>query len=419
MSAFKKNYWLLIAVILAVAFLGSFYAHKLRASKRRYSDFHCYYTAGKRILSKENIYVIKDKEAAEFRYAPIFALFMSIFALLDEDVSDTIWFSINFLLLIIAFILLKKLLIPQETLNLKTSLILYALTILGVIRFIFHNFDTGQVNILILASILYGLYLISKGREEVGGAILAFSTMIKYTPLLFIPYFVLRKKLKLALVLIVFIFIYLFLPALFIGFKTNLLYLKNLVLILGKGTIFEQMTILDPKNQSLFSALHRIFTNCILYFYAPPMPFQSLNLSERSINLIFIILSLIMYLVILLRPRKNHLGEKSLWQDNIDYALLLICIVLFNLNAWMHNYILLSPAYFILLYYLIKIGFKDRFVFILLIFSYILNIITSQPILNKTLAYKLHFYSPLTISALVVFLALLKIKGGRLKWTGE
>jgi len=121
----------LIFAILIIAFLGSFYGHKLRASKRRYSDFHCYYTAGKRILNQENIYIIKDKEAAEFRYAPIFALLMSGLALLNENDADTVWYIINFLLLTVSFILLKKLVIPKEALDYKTGLILYTLMALG------------------------------------------------------------------------------------------------------------------------------------------------------------------------------------------------------------------------------------------------------------------------------------------------
>lgn len=213
-----------------------------------------------------------------------------------------------------------------------------------------------------------------------------------------------------ALIIIAFITVYLILPSLFIGFKTNFSYIKGLIPFLTQSTIFDQMTILDPKNQSLFSMVHRFFTKCIYYFFAPPMPFESMNLSARGINFIFAITSILIYLGVLLKPKKMYLKQNMPFYSNIDYALLLICVALFNLNSWMSNYILLSVAYFIIVYYLIKCRFKDNLVLILWCISCILNILTIQSILGETLAYKLCFYSPFTISALLVFLALLKIK---------
>ncbi len=413
MLVLKNKYRLLLGCFIAAAFLGSFYSHKLRAPKRNYSDFHCFYLAGKRVLNQENIYVLRDKETAEFRYAPIFAVIMSGFALLNEASADSIWFIINFSLLIISFLFIKKLVIPQ-TLGYKKGLFIYSLTIMGVIRFIFHNFDTGQSNILMMSSMLIGLYYISKEKRMLGGAIFAFSSMIKYTPLIFIPYFILKRRFKSAFTVISFILIYLALPSLVIGFKANFQYLKNLVPFLTQSTIFDQMTILDPKNQSLLSFFYRIFTNCILYFHAPAMPFHFLNLKDMHINFIFVLSAIVIYSLILYDTKKNYSNNRESVY-NIDCALLLICAGLFNLNAWQHNFILLGMAYFMLIYYLTMVKFKDRLTLTFLLFSYLLNILTIKSILGKTIAYKLHFYSPFTIAALITFFLLLKIKFSKSK----
>jgi hypothetical protein len=401
----KKHNLLVIALIIA-AFLGSFYAHKQRVPKRGYADFHCFYTAGERLSKGENIYVLRDQKAAEFRYAPVFALLMSGLAFLNEDNADTLWYIINFCLLILSLMLLKKLVSPRS-LQGKSLFIIYALTLLGIFRFIQHNFDSGQSNILMLFSLILGLYFILRDKELPGGFILAFSAMIKYTPLIFIPYFIARRRLKLSLVIIFSIIIYLSLPGLFVGFKNNLLYLKSLPAFLTQSTIFDQMTVLDPKNQSLFSAIHRIFTYCIAYFYAPHMPFETSKLSPQAINLIFLASATVIYLAVFI-PAKNQLSSKI--NLLIDCAQLLICVVLFNLNSWMHNYLLLSLAYFIIAYYLASVRFKDLFVLILLLASYALNIATLGPMFNETIRYKLQFYSPFTLSGLITFLALLKIK---------
>lgn len=409
MPIFNQQRKLLIIIILGVVFLGLFISHKYRAPKRNYSDFNCFYTAGKRVLEQKDIYVLRDQETAEFRYAPIFAVLMSGLALMDRDSADTVWFMINFFLLIITFIFLKKLIIKQK-LDFKRSFILYALTIVGTFRFILHNFDAGQTNILMLASIIMGLYFIAQKREIVGGAIFAFSIMIKYTPLVFIPYFLVKRKFKLSFVIIISVIIYFLLPSLFIGFKKNIFYLKNLLPFLTQSTIFDQMTVLDPKNQSLLSMISRFFTYCIAYFHAPPMPFQSWNLSAAKINLIFVSAAIFLYLMVFCNPKRRDIAKDSSIYYNIDYAQLLICVILFNLNSWKPNYILLAMAYFIVLYYLLSVRFKDIVALMLLIISYILNLITMDAIFGKTITYKLCFYSPLTISALITFALLFKIK---------
>lgn len=402
----------IVAVLLTALFFGFYYAHKHRALKRNYADFHCFYTTGKRVIEGENIYIIRDKTTAEFRYAPIFAVLMSGFALMDEGSADSIWFIINFCLLILSFALFKKLIIKGE-LDFKARLFIYGLTIAGVSRFITHNLDSGQSNILMLSGIIAGLYYISQKREGRGAAFLAFSVMIKYTPLVFIPYFIAKRKLKLSLMTLGFIVIYLLLPSIVIGIKTNFLYVKNLLPFLSNSTILDRITILDPKNQSLYSLVHRLFTKCVAYFYAPVMPFESLKLGVPAINFIFLILSVMVYSAILLKPRKAHPEQNQRFYFNIDCALLVICAVLFNLNSWMSNYIFLSMAHFIIVYYLIRRRFKDRAVFVLWAMSCVLNIFVKDSILGETLAYKLHFYSPFTVSALLTFTALLKIKFSR------
>ncbi len=397
----------ILLIILFISFsIAYFFNHKHRALRKNYSDFGCFYLAGKRMLAAEDIYVIRDKQAAEFRYAPVFALFMSGLALTDIDTADTAWFIINYLLLILSLVLLKKMIIP-EGLNPGSGAIFWFLFALGALRFIFPNFDNGQSNILMMSSAITGLYFISRGRDLTGGMIFAFSVMIKYTPVIFIPYLFFRKKIKAAFAVISGIIIYLFLPALFIGAKANFYYLNKLFPFLTRSTILEPGTLLDPKNQSLLSALKRQFTYCISTYHAPHMLFENAGLSDGCINWIFIFFAALIYALIFIRPR---LDKDSPLYYNADYAMLLICAGLFNMNAWMQSYILLMMPYFIVIYYLIRTSFKDLIVIVLLSLSYLLNIVTIKGVVGEGFADKAFFYSPFTLMALVLFLVLLKIK---------
>jgi len=258
-----------------------------------------------------------------------------------------------------------------------------------------------------LSTAVGGLYLISKGREAAGGMVFALSAMIKYTPIIFIPYLFFRKKIKAALSATFGIIFYLFLPALFIGVKANFYYLRKLLPFLTQSTILEPGTILDPKNQSLFSAIKRQFSYCISDYHAPHMLFENSALSDIHIKMIFIFFAALIYAFILIRPRLNR---DSILYYNLDYAMLLVCACLFNMNAWMLSYLLLIMPYFIIVYYAVKASFKDTAVTALLLLSYLLNIITIKGLAGEAFAYKALFYSPFTLMALVLFLALLKIK---------
>jgi len=404
-----RNRRLIIIGILLIVFTGLIFSHKARGRKRNYADFHCFYTAGQRLLNHENIYVVKDPKVAEFRYAPIFALGMSALALLNEDNADTLWYSLNFFLLILSFILLRKLIIPENT-DFKSGLIIYSMAILGSMRLILHNLDAGQTNILMMFIMLLGLYHINNRREVLGGSILALAITIKYIPLAFLPYFILRRKFKAAAAILTALIIYFILPGFIIGMQPNFIYLKNLIPFLTKSTIFDEITILDPKNQSLLSAIRRLFVNCRATWHAPTMPFQSLNIGPNLANLITLITAIFLYLGILLKPKNSHFKHNPNRYLNIDYALLFICIILFNMNSWPANYILLCPAYFIIAHYLVKGQFKDRIMLGLLLVSYLLNLLTLKSVFGKIFPYKAHFYSPFTISALIIFGVLLGLK---------
>jgi len=411
MPRLLKNKRFIIAVILLAAFAGNLAAHKERGRRRNYADFHCYYITGQRMLDRENIYVKGDSEVAEFRYAPIFAIGMSALARLSEDNANTIWYSLNFFLVILSFIFLKKLIIPGG-IDFKSALIVYILAIAGLMRLILINLSTGQTNILMMACIILGLYFIENRREVVGAFILAFSITIKYTPLIFIPYFLVRGKFRAALWTIAAVLAYfIILPGILIEPQDNIWYLQRLIPFLTQSSILDWGTLLDPKNQSLLSAVQRLFTDCgAIWKDAPKMPFQTLKISKFALNAIPAGISILLFSSILFKPAKKHFEQAKNGYLNIDYALIFICLILYNLNSWPANYIFLTPGYFLIAWHLVKGKFKNKLLLVLLLVSYLLNIITQKAIFGQILAYKAYFYSPFTLSALVIFGALLGLK---------
>jgi hypothetical protein len=408
MPAVIKSQWhkkIILALLLLAAFSGAVLSHRARAAKRNFADFHCFYTAGQRMLRGADIYVVKDTEAAEFRYAPVIALVMAGLAITDEKTADTIWYGFNFLLVLLIFSGLKKLILPQA--GKRETALVYFFCALGGFRFILHNLDAGQTNLLMLACIVFGLYESGRGREIRGAALLAFSAMLKYTPLIFVPYFLARKRPKLALATCAWAGIFLLLPAVFIGFGKNLYYLKGLLPQLFQSSILEKLTLIHGKNQSLFSAIYRLFTPCVEYFHAPHMPFERWQISPQAIISIYLFFAGLLYLTILYLPKK---ARKNPVFCLYDYAMLLICVALFNLNAWKPSFVMLLAGFFLLSAQLIRQGFQDRITLGGLVTCYILNIITLNSLLGRGLAARLYYYSPLTISALICFFLLLRLR---------
>jgi len=395
--------YIVILIILAI-FFGSFFAHRGRLAKRRYADFHCFYTAGQRISLGQAIYRTDDPGGAEFRYTPIIAMLMSGLTLLPEPSADCLWYAFNFFLIIAAFACMKEIVAPDKT-GFKDKLLLYLIALFGLVRLIFYNLNAGQSNILMLASAVFGLYYFSKAKEGIGGGWLAFSAMVKYTPLVFLPYFIARKRLKIALFTLIFTAIYLLLPGILIGFKANFAYLKGLEQQLFYSSILKELTIIANKNQSLLSFIWRMFFPCNYYFpNAPLMPFQELQLAPRLLNLFFYALASLLYGLILLPQRKNQKNY------NPDFGLLFICVAFFNLNAWVHTYIFLAMGYFVIADYLLRCGFKDKPVLYAWMISAILNNLLTPSVLGKPLMDKVYYYSPFTINGLIIFMILLKIK---------
>jgi hypothetical protein len=167
---------------------------------------------------------------------------------------------------------------------------------------------------------------------------------------------------------------------------------------------------MNPKNQSLLSAFYRFFTDPnSFYVVHPPMPYSLLPFKHVNINLVFAITAIMLYYLALWKPKKIREDGR---EEGIDYSLLLICAVLFNMNAWMHTYIFLVMPYFLIMSYLAKNRFRDTAVVIGLLSSVILNIFSLKPFVSAQLSYDLHYYSPYTVSALIIFFLLFKIKLG-------
>ena len=150
--------------------------------------------------------------------------------------------------------------VPLGVLPPSNQFWLYGLGVVCVLRFIFLNWDSGQVVILMAVLVLGALASLSKGKNAWAGAFLAAATLIKYTPVIFLPYLIVRKQYKAVLWTLVFGAVWLLLPVLVVGFQKEMAYLASWIPSIMQ-TSLDQGSLTDGKNQSLISMVLRFCWN--------------------------------------------------------------------------------------------------------------------------------------------------------------
>ena len=378
---------LMIVVIMALIFVGLFVRYGDRAPKRHYSDFRVYYATGQRFLAKSDVYARPDESITPYKYSPTFAMIVSPLALVSQNTASLIFFTLNFMALVFALIFSKKLITGDEP-SFKKSMILYSLTALATVRFTLHAMDAGQVGIMIFALVVFGLHFL--GRDKISAFFMSLSIMFKYTSAVFLPYFLVRKKIRLVAFVVLFSILFLLLPALYVGADKAADYVKGWLPFISK-TSFDMGSLYDGKNQSLFSMFLRSTK------WLPGGGFKA--------GIILTLFSgAVLYLLIML-PRGTDILKR-----NAEYSLLFICMVLFNPNGWLHNFAVISFAYMTLFYYLIQNSFKDKFVLISVALSFVLLTFTGDTFVGDYLENMFESFSFITIGVVILIFPLLKIK---------
>jgi hypothetical protein len=383
-------------ILLFGLFFGLFIHYQTRAPQRNFCDYRVYYNAGKNILEGKNIYIRDKEEITPFKYSPLFAVAMAPLSIFSQRVSANLFFIINLIAILLIFRLSKKLIFFQEVSPGKVSLIL-AIVFIMSFRFILHCLDSGQVGLLTLFLLVLGLLFITQEKKTAGALLIGLSVMIKYMPFLFVLYFFWRKEFKIASIILLSLVLYCLVPGIFIGFKTNFLYLKEWLPYIT-ATSLDQGSFAYIKNYSLWSLIDRLF------------PGSGIN----GVILVTLFIFVVLLFFILKKQKRYTEARLTGFYNCLDYGMVLLCVALFNPNAWPHNFVMMIFGYLLTVYYLFVCNFKDKIVLILVLVSFILVSLGSQSIVGDALQTRFETYSSVAIGSLLLFVALVKLKFYRL-----
>lgn len=338
------------------------------------SDFGVCYQGGKRIIEGETLYRTLDGHLL-YKYSPSSAVFFSLFALLPYEIAKFIWYllelSILFFILVISYDILPS---KQKK---KGSVII--LSFLVLLRFLAREIELGQVNIFIFFLFIVMLTAVLKKNDVVGGLIWGFSLLFKPYALVFLPYFVLKKRLKLIGSGLGITVMGLILPVIFYGFKGNIVILKEWQKTLSQSTVH---LLYSYDNASLHA------------FFLKILPAEN-----RELAWIFIICFILFIGFSFLWMMRLGKREGLKKPEVLEFSFLFTLIPLFSPLGWYYNYL------YSLLAVIFLINVIDKFPPILryvLIVNFIIIGMSIREIMGKDIFRFYTHYSLVVINYLIV-----------------
>jgi hypothetical protein len=209
----------LILFALLVVFVASFFAYA-----RRSVDFAGYAAVGNAFFDGRDIYL--DTPVGTNTWPPFFSLAAVPLGLLNRvspSLARIVWIALTWASIVWSLDLIARMIYgkrlrfrPDESSLTITSpelLVPFALTL----PFLVNNFELLQINMILFALALWGLYLQANGREAAGGIAIAAAAAMKVMAIAFFPYLLYRKRWRAAFWMAAASLFFFFIPALFLG----------------------------------------------------------------------------------------------------------------------------------------------------------------------------------------------------------
>jgi hypothetical protein len=253
-----------------------------------HSDFPNYYLASKLYLEGEDLTKFYDNdwfgeqgkkhdlEYVKFNpFPPITIFLMTPVASFSPIVAKRIWIAIN---LIILLLLIRSI---QSITNWRWEYC--GIIVLSTGFSLINSFYLGQFY-LILTYLIFLIYSLHKrDKNNLAGALLSFSILIKYFPLVYLIGYLLNKEKKIVYKTLVSGSILGAISILLIGFPTISFYLSKVLLPHLNGEIAGQAA-----NSIPFQSFHSLFSNLFNSSHTVSIATLFVNLSILSITAYFI-----------------------------------------------------------------------------------------------------------------------------------
>lgn len=225
---------------------------------RRSGDFDGYLQVGGLILSGGHAYY--EPPVGLNTWPPFFSVFcvpLALLARVTPYLARAVWVALNFAALWLVLDLLARLVLGAPLRRREggpgISIVDVGLLVplLLTSRYVLNNFSHLQVNLLVFAITLWGLWRQAIGRTLSGGVAIGLAASLKVMPVLFVPYLAYRGRWRPALIAAVVTAAFSLSPILVVGWERFVDYVHAWRVMVGRGWGVGKM------NQSVFAMLDR------------------------------------------------------------------------------------------------------------------------------------------------------------------
>jgi hypothetical protein len=153
-------------------------------------DYPLWFWAGQQVLQGRDLYPSDPRTYFEFIYPPLPAVLLAVPSYFGKI---PLYLCLSFVN-VVAWWMTAQFSHAMTGSGRKPGAWLEALPGIVTVTFVFDMFDLGQPNLMLLAMMLYGFWLLRLQRPWMAGSMFALATAIKVFPVAVLPYLVWRKQ---------------------------------------------------------------------------------------------------------------------------------------------------------------------------------------------------------------------------------
>jgi hypothetical protein len=168
-------------------------------------------------------------------------------------------------------------------------------------------------------------YLTVKGKDLPAGVLLGFAIALKFSPFLFLPYFLYRKRYKLVMYCVLTVLCIFFISLVSYGVSLHKIYLHYLRELSNIG-------IAAWSNQSIDAFLLRAFTNNSIFSFAPLKITTLFSMLRAAILLSVVVILLLLF-------RRREVADCREFYP-LEFSAVILCLLIIPSISWVHYFML-------------------------------------------------------------------------------
>lgn len=329
----KKAFGLLVATAAVVIIVAACLYLRKAADDR--SAFIRWIDLVQGLVAGRNVYV----EAA-YPNPPLMAIVLYPLSLLPPVVGAMCWFTLKVVMAVASLMLAVRMACGERG---RLSPLAWAAVVALSARPLLSDLHHGNVNILILFTVVASLWAYHLGRDWLCGLGIALGTTFKVTPALFIPYFAWKREWRVvAWSLIGLVLWIVIVPSAVVGFRHNLVLFRSWTRLMIEPYVLRGEVETLQINQSLPGVLYRLTT------FSPGIEFEDdhtapaniLNLSRTQAWWLLRILTagILAWMAYVCRTPTDNRKD---WRLTAEFAIVVLGMLFFSERTWKHHYVTL------------------------------------------------------------------------------